>query len=262
MMYAFRLIKRLAVLVLAVGATYVTYRFLIGRLVSPGLYTPWILLIWLFTAYVVLPRVHRKLVKVYLPDYFIGRTRTGDGLLGDPVNLAIIGTRSQLVRAMQNAGWHQADELNTRSSWNMTVSTILKRSYPTAPVSSLYLFGEKQTLAFQQEVDGNTHKRYHVRFWPTPKKWWLPGGYQADWLGAATYDRSVGFSAFTLQFTHKIEENIDVERDYVVSTLRDASAVAKVVNIQHYASGFRSRNGGGDHIRTDGDLPFVHLSQK
>lgn len=259
-MFVLRILKRTTVLLLSVAATYITYRFLIGRLASPGLYTPWILLLWLFTAYVVLPRIHRKLVKIYLPDYFIGRTRTGDGLLGDPVNLAIIGTKSQLVRAMKLAGWHEADELNASNSWKMVVSTVLKRSYPTAPVSSLYLFGEKQALAFQQEVDGNTHKRHHVRFWPTPKKWWLPGGYRADWLGAATYDRSVGFSAFTLQFTHKIEEDIDVERDYVVSTLRSAD-VTKTINIvKHYASGFRSRNGGGDHIKTDGNLPFIHLS--
>lgn len=259
-MKALRVLKRFAVLALAIAATYLTYRFLLGRLDSARLYTPWILLLWLFTAYVVLPRIHRKLVKVYLPDYFIGRTRTGDGLLGDPVNLAVIGTKRQLVRAMKQAGWHEADELNAASSWKMAVSTVLKRSYPTAPVSSLYLFGEQQSLAFQQEVDGNTHQRHHVRFWPTPKGWWLPGGYRADWLGAATYDRSVGFSAFTLQFTHKIEEDIDIERDYVISTLRDARMTQKVETVEHYASGFRSRNGGGDHIRTDGNLPFIHLS--
>lgn len=256
---AFRLLKRCAVLLLAVLATYITYRFLIGRLVSPGLYTPWILFIWLFTAYIFLPRVHRKLVKVYLPDYFIGRTRTGDGLLGDPVNLAVIGSKSALKKAMKQAGWERADELSAKTSWKMAVSTVLKRSYPTAPVSSLYLFGEQQELAFQQEIDGSTHKRHHVRFWPTPKKWWLPGGYHADWLGAATYDRSVGFSAFTLQFTHKIEEDIDIERDYVVSTLEKTGLVSKVDTVEHYASGFRSRNGGGDHIKTDGNLPFIHF---
>lgn len=254
-----RLLKRMAILLLAAGATYGTYRFLVGRLVSPGLYTPWILLLWLFTAYVVLPRIHRKLVKLYLPDYFIGRTRTGDGLLGDPINVAVIGSKSKLVKAMKAAGWELADELTVHSSWKMAISTVLHRSYPTAPVSSLYLFGEKQSLAFQQEVDGNTHKRHHVRFWPTPKRWWLPGGYRTDWLGAATYDRSIGFSLFTFQFTHKIEEDIDVERDYVVSTLERSGVVDYVEVVEHYASGFRSRNGGGDHISTDGNLPFIHL---
>src|SRR5699024_11351860 len=40
----------------------------------------------------------------------------------------------------------------------------------------------------------------------------LAGGHQADWLAAGTYDKAVGISLFTLQFTHKIEENTDVEQ--------------------------------------------------
>ena len=38
---------------------------------------------WGLLAYLVLPRLHRILTSIYVPDYFIGRTRTSDGLLGD-----------------------------------------------------------------------------------------------------------------------------------------------------------------------------------
>src|SRR5690606_34250153 len=31
---------------------------------------------WLALAYIVLPRLHRILTAIYVPDYFIGRTRT------------------------------------------------------------------------------------------------------------------------------------------------------------------------------------------
>ena len=34
-------------------------------------------------AYLLLPRIHQILTALYVPDYFIGRTRTSDGLLGD-----------------------------------------------------------------------------------------------------------------------------------------------------------------------------------
>ena len=34
---------------------------------------------------------------VYVPGYFIARTRTSDGLLGDPVNLAVDGTARQIA---------------------------------------------------------------------------------------------------------------------------------------------------------------------
>jgi len=45
-----------------------------------------VLAFWVLLAYLVLPRLHRILTTIYVPDYFIGRARTSDGLLGDPVN--------------------------------------------------------------------------------------------------------------------------------------------------------------------------------
>ncbi len=126
---------------------------------------------------------------------------------------------------MKSAGWVLADDLNLKSSWGMVKSTLLRKSYPEAPVSSLFLFGNMQELAFQQEVDNNPAKRHHVRFWRTPKGGWLlPGGFGADWLGAATYDRSVGFSTLTLQITHKIEEDTDIERDYLALPVAERKA--------------------------------------
>ena len=44
-----------------------------------------------------------------------------------------------------------------------------------------------------------------------------------DWLAAGTYDRSVGLSLFTLQITHKIEANTDIERDFIVDTVTAGS---------------------------------------
>lgn len=81
-----------------------------------------------------------------------------------------------------------------------------------------------------------------------------------DWLAAGTYDRSVGLSLFTLQITHKIEQNTDVERDFITSTVSTANPEARVRVIDNFSSGYHSRNGGGDLIQTDGDLPIVDLS--
>lgn len=259
--------KRLLVFIASAAAAYITYLILITFLLNTYqagrqyfvLLIPLALAIWLFTAYVVLPAVHRILVKIYLPNYFIGRARTVDGLLADPINLAVIGNQRKLRQIMLAAGWHEADAMNVRTSVKMIWHLFRNKSYPNAPVSPLFLFGFKHDLVFQKEVNNSPHRRHHIRFWKSPSNWWLPGGYKADWLGAATYDRSVGFSSFTLQFTHKIDTEIDVERDFVISTLQQTGQVDRVDIVKHYASGFRSRNGGGDHISTDGNLPFIHL---
>lgn len=214
---------------------------------------------WLVLAYLVLPRLHRILTTIYVPDYFIGRARTSDGLLGDPVNLAFLGDETDLHAAMAAAGWTRADEVSWASGWRIVMSTLSRRSYDEAPVSPLFLFGRKQDFAYQQEVEGNPAKRHHVRFWRTPEGWLLPGGRRVDWLAAGTFDRAVGFSLFTLQITHKIDADIDVERDHIVRTLRAGDAAVRVDVIEDFSTGYHSRNGGGDTIRTDGDLPVVDV---
>jgi len=135
---------------------------------------------WLVLAYLALPRLNRILATIYVPDYFIGRTRTSDGLLGDPLNLAVRGTAEQLATVMKRAGWTLADPVDLSSSAKIVAATLARRSYPEAPVSPLFLFGRAQDAAYQQEVDGNPGQRHHVRFWRTPDGWPLPGGARVD----------------------------------------------------------------------------------
>ncbi len=244
-----------------VGTVSAVFLAVLGSIL--GLQRPWAIVmlipVWAVLAYLALPRLHRMLSDFYVPDYFFGRTRTTDGLLGDPVNLAVDGEAEQLDAVMRRAGWHRADEITVASSWGIVMSTLLRRSYPTAPVSTLTLFGRRQDVAYQQEVENNPKQRHHVRFWHTPPDWLLPGGRHIDWLGAGTYDTNVGLSLFTLQVTHRIDENTDIERDYVVSSVREASPEVRVEDLPHFTTGYHSRNGGGDQFITDGNLPILHL---
>ncbi|QDP98784.1 hypothetical protein FOE78_13075 [Microlunatus elymi] len=221
----------------------------------------WLLLIvfWGMAAYLTLPRMHRILSDIYVPNYFIGRTRTSDGLLGDPINIAFRGDEQQLHQSMHKAGWTLADELTLESAWEIVKATLSRRSYRAAPVSPLLLFGRQQDFAYQQEVDGSPGKRHHVRFWRCPDGWMLPGGHRVDWLAAATYDRAIGFSLFTMQVTHKIDADIDVERDYVTASITKTVPGSDIDLLKDFTTGYHSRNGGGDSIHTDGDLPVVEL---
>lgn len=221
----------------------------------------YLIFFWAALAYLVLPRLHKILTRIYLPDYFMGRTRTSDGLFGDPVNLAFNGQPGQVHAAMRAAGWTMADPVNLASSRRIVTATLLRRSYDAAPVSPLFLFERQQDFAYQQEVDGNPGKRHHIRFWKCPPGWKLPGGISVDWLAAASYDRAVGLSYFTLQVTHRISADIDGERDHVVESLLGASPAASVSVIRDFSSGYHSRNGGGDTIRTDGNLPVMDLTR-
>ena len=99
----------------AIAATWLAY-LLLRDGIKPG--WPWLLLLvfWVFFSYLLLPRLHRILTRLYIPGFFIGRARTSDGLLGDPVNLALRGGEQQVHQALRDAGWMPADDIDLTST--------------------------------------------------------------------------------------------------------------------------------------------------
>ncbi len=252
-------LKRLVIVVLFLIVAVIIYAWAFDNVWRRQDIAVTLVALWLVTAYFLLPRAHRFLTGIYVPNYFIGRARTSDGLLADPVNMAIRGSEEKLTHAMAKAGWSTADPITIRSALRIVFDTLRRSSYTNAPVSDLYVFGAKQELAYQKEVDGNPAKRHHVRFWRVPKGMYLPGGHRADWVAAASYDDAVGVSLFTLQITHSIDGDVDAERDFVAQTIKDAEHAQVVEKIEHFFPGYHHRNGGGSKFFTDGSMVIVEL---
>ncbi len=256
---AFGLTLRLAFFATVVLGFYVIYRLLLEQSLD-GSQQIWPLLgLWIITAYIVVPRIHRILSKYYVPNYFVGRVRSPSGFLSDPINVAFIGKEDTLHKAMKQAGWSLADPLNLKTMARTVYATILKQSYPNAPVGNMYLFNRKHDFAYEIEVNGTPNERHHIRFWKTPNNWYLPGGHEADWLAAATYDTHVGIKVATGQIDHFIMEDIDKERDFVVSSVESSGYTKDVEIVEHFTNAYHDRNNGGDRIKTDGSLPFITL---
>ncbi len=254
------LISRILRFVAIVIAGLIIYKYLVDETLDGSKQILPILAIWIFSAYLVLPKIHRTLTKYYLPNYFVGRVRSGSGLLSDPINLAFFGSENDIKISMQSAGWTEAVALTAPTIASMTRAMILKESYPDAPVGNMHLFNRKQDFAYELQVNGNPRERHHVRFWKTPDDWHLPGGHKADWLAAATYDKSFGFKAFTWQLDHLISPEIDEERDFILESLKQVNAIKKLEIVKHFTDSYHDHNNGGDQIKTDGSLPFIHLT--
>jgi hypothetical protein len=129
---------------------------------------PWVLALGLtygIAAYIILPRAVRMGLKVLQRKLVPRFTLTGDGLTGDPINLVLLGTLPQLRAAFATAGWSEADRLGLASSWRMIRAFLFNSPYPTAPFSTLYLFGRGQDVGFQKAIDNSPRKRHHIRFW-------------------------------------------------------------------------------------------------
>src|SRR5436309_5715579 len=159
-----------------------------------------LLLVYLAVAYLVMPGLWRRYDHRHpsLED-IPGITHTAAGIPGDPLNVALIGTKAQVMKIMVAAKWYPADPLTLRSCLEIAEATVLKRPYDAAPVSNLYLWGRREDLAFEQPVGDDPRQRHHVRFWRAPKA--DPDG-RPVWVGAAIYDDRVGFSRTTGQITH------------------------------------------------------------
>ncbi len=238
---------------------YVIYKLLLEQTLDGSYQILPAFLLWILTAYIVIPRIHRILSKYYLPNYFVGRIRSPSGFLSDPINLALFGREKDIHEAFQKSGWQLADKLSPLTFLKAAFCTIFRRSYPSAPVGDMFLFNRRHDFAYEQEINGSPNQRHHIRVWKTPKNWFLPGGYKAEWLVAATHDTHVGIKLATGQLDHFIHEDVDNERDYVIKTLKKSGHLKQVETVSHFTDSYHDRNNGGDRIRTDGSLPFIYL---
>ncbi|MEI8376082.1 MAG: LssY C-terminal domain-containing protein [Planctomycetota bacterium] len=216
-----------------------------------------LLIVWSAAAYFLLPIAWRLATRHHPAVEGMPRiTVTGNGIPGDSLNISLVGTEEEVDAAMLAAGWFPADPLTLKSSLRIAAGTVLRRSYDTAPVSSLYVWGRKQDLAFEQPVGDDPRRRHHVRFWKSEK---VDENGRPLWAGAATFDTSVGFSHTTGQITHHIDGNVDAERDKLLGDLQHAKVVAQVDWLVGFHEKLEGRNGGGDLWHTDGRAPVVYL---
>ena len=225
-------------------------RFLLFALIAILAYT--------LLAYLVLPALwthheHQKGL-ANLPMV----TRTAQGIPGDPINVGLIGDNLDVLCAMQAAGWYPADPVTFRSSIEIAGSVLLDRPYRDAPVSSLYYLGRHEDLAFEKPVGGSADHRHHVRFWKV-----LDQGQEKRpvWLGAVTFDKSVGVSRYTGAITHHIDADIDRERSLLTADLEAADMVDAKYQVTGIGPTVAGRNGGGDLYYTDGEVWILRLVQ-
>src|SRR6516162_4103700 len=196
-------------------------------------------------AYIILPRIVRMSLKILQRKRVPRFTITGDGLPGDPVNLVLTGTLQQLNAAFKLARWSQADRLGLASSWRMVRAFVLNSPYPTAPFSSLYLFGRAQDVGFQKCLDNSPRKRHHIRFWALSlergeatlgtARFWLntdrpPDDARVLWVGAGTKDTGLSLTRLTFQITHATDSDTNIERDHIIAELAKNHLVADVAS--------------------------------
>lgn len=217
--------------------------------------------------------VYASLAFIVLPTFWAIRYRNldlddmpritwaGNHHPGDPINVALVGTKEEIIYLFLSAGWHSADKITWGSSVRMARAAVFKRAYPEAPISGLHLregkSTRKQDLAFQLCVGASPRQRHHVRFWQTEKE---DDDGRRLWIGSATYDRKAKLNFLDLKPTHGIDGDVDAERDKLVADLLQTGQLLEVRWIDDYHTVCKGSNGGADRWFTDGGLAIAVIS--
>ncbi|SRR6266404_1411686 len=183
-------------------------------------------------------------------------THTQSGAAGDPINTLFVGSKNQIMQSFQKAGWLIPDPITSQTSAKIAADSLAHRSYPTAPVSNLYVFGRVQDLAFEKPTN-DVQNRGHIRIWKTDT---LIDG-QPAWVGAATYDSGIELSSTNHFPTHHIAPTVDLERNAVGADLAKTGLVREEANAAFTPPIFFARNGGGDYYESDGTILVINYTQ-
>jgi hypothetical protein len=179
------------------------------------------------------------------------------GNAGDMVNFLIIGTQQGMEKVFTSAGWVKVDTDVRGTVLHGLIESLSKESYLTMPMSPLYLFGRAQDYGWAH-ADPLTvvASRNHLRIWKAP---FLVNG-QTLWVGAATHD--VGFERDQRNngITHKIDPDIDLERDYVEKTLTSTGLVAEVTHFLPDSPMKEAKTATGGSFHSNGQVLVLKLA--
>jgi hypothetical protein len=177
------------------------------------------------------------------------------GRSSDLTNILFVGTHDQIVTAFNAAGWTQPSpsSFRDRIHWIRAVAEL--RGDEDAPMSLLLLNGAEPDMSWQKGLN-DVSKRHHIRMWKAAGTW---RGREL-WVGAATRDIDFAYMRPGRKLAHKIEEDVDDERDKVAYDLAFSSCGNPLDWTDRPDFPRFARNATGDPIVTDGRMAVIELN--
>lgn len=253
----------LTLLTLAIGALEIHGRFgKSGRTRTTGLViVPLAALLWAILAYPYFTQIHpNPIVQHTVPITNLNETtirqlplysETLTEARMEPISFIYISDQDHIRVAFARAGWHEADPPTFANTLRALAVAFQGGQYLTAPVTPSFLAAKSQDFAFEQPTAlGTLRQRHHTRLWRTA--YTMPDG-RPIWVATASFDEGVEVSATKLP-THRINPNIDAERQFIVNSLG-------VANPQYFqvTEPQLGKNASGDLFFTDGKAVVVSL---
>lgn len=195
-------------------------------------------------------------VTLAMIDQIPRRISDADGTPGDNTNFVIVGSEQKVLRTLAAAGWVQVDRETKDAIFRGILATLTKQAYLELPMSQLYLFGRVQDYGMAHaEPLAVVAQRHHFRIWKAPFQ--VEG--QELWVGAGTHDIGFDKDQRNNGVTHKIDPEVDKERDFIGESMQETGLVAKLSYIMPSKPNKEAKTAHGGSFRSDGRLLVIHL---
>ena len=149
------------------------------------------------------------------------RALNAEGREGDILNLIFAAKEDDLQGAFARAGWLKVEKSKPQIIWHLLRQG---QHYTKLPMDKLYVFGRVQDYSFSlPDPKSIVARRHHVRIWKTDRA--------VDslplWVAAATHDVAIEFVKYKFRLFHRIDPNVDAERDFIAGNLAETRRVTR-----------------------------------
>lgn len=189
-------------------------------------------------------------VTAFLPP----RVLDGQGRAGDMINLLFIANADDLQRVFALAGWVKVDKLNLS-----IISRLLwqRNHYAKLPMATFYVFGRAQDYSYAlPDPAAIVTRRHHLRIWKTDYQ--IYGS--PLWAVSATYDVAIEILLRKLRIIHRIDPNVDAERDFIARNLMATHMVSQVEYLSSAFPVFQAHTASGEAYHSDSRLLLLDFS--
>jgi hypothetical protein len=172
------------------------------------------------------------------------------------VNFLLLGSEAAMQKVFKAAGWVTVDADVRDALISGVLASLSKEAYLTLPMSPLYLFDRPQDFGWAHaEPIKVAASRHHLRVWRARSK----GAGATLWAGAATHDIGFDRDRRNNGVTHRIDPDVDLEREYVEKTLTRTGLVTEFTYVMPKNPVKEAKTATGGTFRSDGRVLVLRL---
>ncbi len=183
------------------------------------------------------------------------RVLNGEGREGDMLNLIFAAKEEDLEQAFAHAGWVRVEKSTPQIIWHLLWQ---RQHYAKLPMDQLYVFGRPQDYSYAlPDPKSIVARRHHLRIWKTDR---VADGVPL-WVGAATHDVAIQFVKHRFRLFHKIDPDVDAERDFIATNLAKTAQLTREQFVRCVAPVFKAQTATGQTYYSDSRMLFLELQQ-